>query len=140
MKTESTSVGEPIWTSNVELLAQECLPVIGSCQVSSILHNLNTNNQETSTQNVDLIIIPANDLKLQNVDTSCNPHNNYVILKENGGNTNNDQIKNINERNGAKRDKSKKDNFEDMLYFVCNLCPFLCTKDEKNYRTSRKCS
>lgn len=24
-----------------------------------------------------------------------------------------------------------KESFEDMLYFVCNLCPFLCTKETK---------
>lgn len=27
--------------------------------------------------------------------------------------------------------KKQQNNYEDILYFVCNACPYLCTKDEK---------
>lgn len=81
---------------------------------------------------MDLIILPANDLKLPNVDNSFNSHNNYVILKENGSATFNSKIKVINANNTEKAiERDKRKNFENMLYFVCNLCPFLCTKDTK---------
>ncbi|KAJ8931249.1 hypothetical protein NQ314_015868 [Rhamnusium bicolor] len=85
MKTENTATGDPIWTNNVELLThEECLPVIGSCQVSSILQNLGTNDQEVIPQNMDLIILPTSDLKLPIIENTFNLQSNYIILKENG--------------------------------------------------------
>ncbi|CAH0550251.1 unnamed protein product [Brassicogethes aeneus] len=129
MKTEHSSSGESLWTNSVELLpSEECLPVIGSCQVSSILSNLGAPIQDEIPQNMELIILPNNDYKLPILDAPVNLQNNYVILKE-------PDNKNVEENYKTNIDKSiklkKDENFEDILYFVCNLCPFLCTKDSK---------
>lgn len=81
---------------------------------------------------MDLIILPENDLKLSPVDNSFTSQNNYVILKENGNARFNSKIKVMNSNNTEKAiERDKRKNFENMLYFVCNLCPFLCTKDIK---------
>ncbi|CAH1996993.1 unnamed protein product [Acanthoscelides obtectus] len=132
MKTENQSTNDPVWTGHVELLSQEeCLPVIGTCQVTSILQNFDTSDP----QNMDLIILPPTDLKLSLVDNAydASTPNNYVILKDNGTPTN--TTKKINKskaiRKNDKYDENKNDNYENMLYFVCNLCPFLCTNDVK---------
>ncbi|XP_074035693.1 uncharacterized protein [Leptinotarsa decemlineata] len=123
MKNEHSPSEDPIWLQSAELLSAEtveCLPVIGSSQVSSILENLEQSGSETNNQNLDLIILPSTDFK----HTAENPlslHDNYIVLNESGN---------------AKRlqsdyTKRKKDDYEDMLYFVCNMCPFLCTEDTK---------
>nr|CAH7755591.1 unnamed protein product [Callosobruchus chinensis] len=124
MKTENQSSSDPVWTSHVELLSQEeCLPVIGTCQVTSILQNFGT----TDPQNMDLIILPSTDLD----NTYDAPtQNNYVILKDNGTPTS--TVKKVKCKAVRKnQDIKKKENYENMLYFVCNLCPFLCTNDVK---------
>ncbi|XP_072387720.1 uncharacterized protein [Diabrotica undecimpunctata] len=129
MKTEGINSGDPIWTQNVELLPQEeCLPVIGSSQVSSILQNLDPAGGENGSQNMDLIILPTADFKLPVVENPFSIPNNYIILKENGE-TKQDRLKPSIKLRDLK--PKKKDNYEDMLYFVCNLCPFLCTNDTK---------
>ncbi|CAH1117282.1 unnamed protein product [Phaedon cochleariae] len=134
MKTENIPTVDPVWTHNVELsIPEECLPIIGSSQVSSILQNLdpittaNTANHEVNPQNLDLIIIPTSDLnKIPCIENPLNLQSNYVILKENSS------TKSVKPKLLSCNDNSKqKEGFEDMLYFVCNLCPFLCTKDSK---------
>ncbi|XP_057653707.1 oocyte zinc finger protein XlCOF6-like isoform X1 [Diorhabda carinulata] len=130
MKTENNNSGDPIWTQNVELLTQEeCLPVIGSSQVSSILQHLDPSMVENGPQNMDLIILPTTDFKLPVVENPFTLTNSYIVLKENGE-TKPDNSKNTNDKTNDNL-KSKKDNYEDMLYYVCNLCPFLCIKDTK---------
>ncbi|KAL1502167.1 hypothetical protein ABEB36_007353 [Hypothenemus hampei] len=161
MKTEQLTGGQngpdPIWNNSVELLpSEECLPIIGSCQVSSILQNLDSSNEQ-SPQNMDLIILNGNDYKLP-LEAPLNLHsNNYMVLKDpnsaecgrtlnqlmNSRNSENDssKIENLNliiaetsnsSNNSATSPKHyDKESFEDMLYFVCNLCPFLCTKETK---------
>ncbi|KAJ8978825.1 hypothetical protein NQ317_018916 [Molorchus minor] len=131
MKIENSSGGDSIWTNNVELLThEECLPVIGNCQISSILQNLEPPDPETAPQNMDVIILPPSDeLKLPTME-NYSLQNNYIILRENG--IKNDKIKVVNNSEDIPgTQKTKKENFEDMLYFVCNLCPFLCTKNTK---------
>ncbi|XP_066249027.1 oocyte zinc finger protein XlCOF6-like isoform X1 [Euwallacea similis] len=171
MKTEhlpegpqAASGGDPIWTSNVELLAsEECLPIIGSCQASSILQNLDSSHNEANAgnlQNMYLIILHGSDYKLP-LESPLNLHNNsYIVLKdsvaiEQGSECNkpplvdgktledsknvkpNDLSLNILETSNSSHTSSvspkhyDKESFEDMLYFVCNLCPFLCTKETK---------
>ncbi|KAG5899864.1 hypothetical protein JTB14_012331 [Gonioctena quinquepunctata] len=125
MKTENASTGDPVWTQSVELLSQEteCLPIMGSCQVSSILQNLDPTGSEGNNQSLDLIILPPSDFKIPALENSYSLQNNYIILKESSAT----KI----EKPKAVDSTKKKDNYEDMLYFVCNLCPFLCTKDTK---------
>ncbi|XP_030750641.1 gastrula zinc finger protein xFG20-1-like isoform X2 [Sitophilus oryzae] len=166
MKTEqlSGSNGDPIWAGNAELLPpEECLPVIGSCQVTSILQNLDNANNDHNLQNMDLIILQGNDYKMP-LDVPLNLHsNNYIVVKDpvhnnENSNANNkiisfdgilkgsnekkqlkptDLTLNIIETSNSSNNSSispkhyDKESFEDMLYFVCNLCPFLCTKETK---------
>ncbi|KAJ8955840.1 hypothetical protein NQ318_005385 [Aromia moschata] len=114
MKIEDAATGDPIWTNNVELITHE---------------NLGTTDQEPP-QNMDVIILPPTDLKLPTtIENTYSLQNNYIVLRENG--VKNDKVKLANLENTVSGDKKKKENFEDMLYFVCNLCPFLCTKDSK---------
>lgn len=198
MKTEHLvgNNSDPIWASNVELLpSEECLPVIGSCQVSSILQNLDTTNDH-NLQSMDLIILHGNDYKIP-LDAPLNLQtNNYIVLKDsipldtcnsspgnesssNGSFRHTPQkcpeklfdkhpcsaaedsgLKNYSLPSEKHREEPKnleptdlslnitetsnssntssispkhydKESFEDMLYFVCNLCPFLCTKEAK---------
>lgn len=102
---------------------QECLPVMGGCQVSTILQNLDTSDP----QNLNLII-PPSELRAPPVDSSYNVQSNYIIIKDNAI-VRKEKCPPLN--NDILKDEKKKDNFEDMLYFVCNLCPFLCTQDSK---------
>lgn len=104
------------------------MPVIANCQVSSILQTLGTNETD-GHQNIDLIILPSNDLKLP-PDNSFTLQNSYIIVNEKNDKK---QIKQTQVKNDRPEDnaKKKKENYEDMLYFVCNLCPFLCTKGTK---------
>lgn len=144
MKTEATSSN--LWT-NVELpqltqeaslvtnaqhiltkFLQECLPEIG-CQVSSLLSDLDVTIVEkppgaNTMDTMELIVLRNNEFKLPQAtakeNTSLVTPMKPIMLKT---------------MNTSKVEKPKKpktqDNFEDMLYFVCNLCPFLCTKDAK---------
>ncbi|XP_060516482.1 zinc finger protein ZFP2-like [Cylas formicarius] len=126
MKTEHlVTTNDPIWANSVEFLSSDDgLPVIGSCQVSSILQNLDSANVESNPQNTELIILNGNDYKIPLVDAPVDSHNNYIVLKESlSSETCNKQNASAKQFDG--------DLFEDMLYFVCNLCPFLCTKDTK---------
>lgn len=130
---------------------------MGSCQVSSILQNLDQTHTEQSTmQNMDLIILHGN----QDYKLPLNLHtNSYIVLKEPPSSelcltspgiqkaveenvvedTKNlqptDLSLNMVETNSNSSVTSNKhydkESFEDMLYFVCNLCPFLCTKEVK---------
>ncbi|XP_063907930.1 oocyte zinc finger protein XlCOF6-like [Zophobas morio] len=106
MKTDNIAPGDTIWSNNEDLLTDEnCLPVINTCQISSILSTLD----------------PPADKPFQNSDDPKAPlQNNYVILKDNSAKS---ESKKSSLNNG--------NNFEDVLYFVCNLCPFLCTKNSK---------
>lgn len=131
MKTESVHTGDPVWTQNVELLPhEECLPVIGSTQVSSILQHLDPTGSDNGTQNMDLIILPQTEFKIPAVENPFTLSNNYIILKDNGE-TKPEKPKTFVEKPKDELKTKKKENYEDMLYFVCNLCPFLCTKDLK---------
>ncbi|XP_076269057.1 uncharacterized protein LOC143201713 isoform X1 [Rhynchophorus ferrugineus] len=150
MKTEQlvSNNGDPIWANNVELLpSKECLPVIGSCQVTSILQNLDSGNNDHNLQNMDLIILQGNDYKIP-LDVPLNLHtNNYIVLKDpihvDGESTEKKKLEptdlslNMTESSNSSNHSSispkhyDKESFEDMLYFVCNLCPFLCTKEPK---------
>lgn len=64
------------------------------------------------------------------MENSFTLQNSYIILNER---TEKKQTKQKPTKNTNIEDnvKKKKENFEDMLYFVCNLCPFLCTKGSK---------
>ncbi|CAG9860320.1 unnamed protein product [Phyllotreta striolata] len=126
MKTENVvHTGDPVWTQNVDLLPpEECLPVIGSTQVSSILQHLDPTNTANGAQNMDLIIMPQTNFKIPSVENPFPLSSNYIIVKENS--------EDKNEKSSLTIEKpKKKNNYENMLYFVCNLCPFLCTKDSK---------
>lgn len=162
MKTEHNQIGDvhlnpnggSIWSGNVELLSPEvCLPIMGSCQVSSILQNLDqTHTEQPTMQNMDLIILHNN----QDYKLPLNLHtNNYIVLKEPPHSElclsspgiqkpvvedtktlqPTDLSLNMVETNSNSSVTSNKhydkESFEDMLYFVCNLCPFLCTKEVK---------
>lgn len=122
---------------------QECLPVIGNCQISSILSNLDNtipvpgkiiSHTSDPTTTMDLIVLDNNDYKvtIQN-DNSGQLPNNYILLKENTNNNNstspNDDVKL--KESPKKIRKGNEDDFENMLYFVCNLCPYLCINDAK---------
>ncbi|XP_044747270.1 zinc finger protein 62-like [Coccinella septempunctata] len=164
MKTENCIPGDPVWTNSVGILPNdECLPVIGGCQVSSILSTLDSPNKSVMnhseiSQTMDIIILENSDLKLSTNDLNLQQTNNYMILKDKIEQKNNGNIKNaINYKNEFHNQQSKnymilKDkieqknngilkssinnrnestNLEDLLYFVCNLCPFLCTSNEK---------
>ncbi|XP_045480891.1 oocyte zinc finger protein XlCOF6-like [Harmonia axyridis] len=131
MKTENCIPGDPIWTNGAGILSNdECLPVIGGCQVSSILSTLDPsdkslmNNLETS-QTMDIIILESSDLKLPTNELNFQQSNNYMILKDKIEQKNNGHIK------STINNKNESANLEDLLYFVCNLCPFLCTSNEK---------
>lgn len=52
-------------------------------------------------------------------ENTANLNPNYMVLKE------------CNTSVNKQTQKGKQNEFEDVLYFVCNLCPFLCTKDTK---------
>lgn len=126
MKTDnSCAPGDPVWTNGGMLLNDECLPefpVIENCQVSSLLSNLEPSDKMLFhtgdfSQNID-VILPNSGYRLQNLDASL--ENNFMILKEDKSPLNSDNDK-----------KSDHNNFKDLLYFVCNLCPFLCTSKEK---------
>ncbi|EFA06142.1 zinc finger protein 595 [Tribolium castaneum] len=111
MKTDNIAPGDVIWSNNDLLTDETCLPVIGNCQISSILSNLDSGDKNE---------VPTN-VRADNNDLKSSHENNYVILKENSDKS--DSVKKQSFKNG--------NNFENMLYFVCNLCPFLCTKNSK---------
>lgn len=92
---------------------QNCLPEIGSCQVSSILSTIENRSKEVESE----------------------------AAVDNG-----DQFKSIafnvcsSESVGEKRTKrgrgevvllEQKQLYQEMVFFGCNLCPFICTKDSK---------
>ncbi|CAG9768033.1 unnamed protein product [Ceutorhynchus assimilis] len=168
----SSSSSDPIWATDVELLpSEECLPIIGSCQVTSILQNLDSTHNDQNLQNMDLIILNPSDYKLP-LEAPLNLHtSSYIVLKDSSvtleacsnansttqqhekqsNNTKNytmedpknleptDLSLNIADTSNSSNTSSNlispnpkhydKESFEDMLYFVCNLCPFLCTKE-----------
>jgi hypothetical protein len=116
MKTDNMAPGDVIWNNNEDLLTDEnCLSVIGNCQISSILSNLDPPSDKpepAATEDKDI-----GDLKPTPIQ------NNYMILKDSGS----DKSETVKKPNSLKNGI----NFEEMLYFVCNLCPFLCTKKSK---------
>lgn len=73
--------------------------------------------------------MPSNDLKIP-VDGAFTLQNSYIILNDKNDNKLPKQTS-IKDASSDGNSKKKRDHFEDMLYFVCNLCPFLCTKDTK---------
>lgn len=96
---------------------------------------------------MDIIILQNSDLKLPSNVLNLSQSNNYMILRDKIEQKNSSNIKNeskdymilkekIEQKNNVnvqsiinKRNESK--NLESLLYFVCNLCPFLCTNNEK---------
>ncbi|KAL3288651.1 hypothetical protein HHI36_003084 [Cryptolaemus montrouzieri] len=89
MKTESCVPGDPVWTNGVEILSNdECLPLIGSCQVSSILSTLDSqdktlvSNTDVS-ETMDIIILQNSGYKLPNIELNPARENNFMILKDN---------------------------------------------------------
>ncbi|RZC39228.1 zinc finger protein 91 [Asbolus verrucosus] len=121
MKTENIASGDVIWTNNDDLLADEnCLSVIGNCQISSILSNLDASGDKIENRNENPPHSDHDDAENGDLKSTVN----YVVLKESSGDRSETVKKSSSFANGA-------NNFEDMLYFVCNLCPFLCTKNSK---------
>lgn len=73
-------------------------------------------------------MLQATNSDIQNAEVTL-PTNEYKALQH--GKQRTPQPK-----NGESSEKSKKkvkptNSYEDILYFVCNSCPYLCTKDEK---------
>lgn len=62
---------------------------------------------------------------VQNIEAVL-PNNEYKALEQNKL-----HCKNKNTDEKPKKKIKTNNNFEDILYFVCNSCPYLCTKDEK---------
>lgn len=112
--------------------SQACLPVIGSCQVSSILSTLENVPKETP-------VLEYGDSFKSIAFNVCNEGN-------------------IAEHKRKKKKENvvlleKKQLYQEMVFFGCNFCPFICTKDSKisdhintvhknqedNHRTKLKC-
>ncbi|KAK4884952.1 hypothetical protein RN001_001223 [Aquatica leii] len=123
---------------------RECFPVIGSCQVSSILSTLDTSPDKAlqtpsdMAESMDLIVLQNPDYKISTQTDLNAPHTDFILLKDNISNEENldsapdNKIVDDKENNITKDKKLKgTDDFENMLYFVCNLCPYLCIKDSK---------
>ncbi|KAF5275085.1 hypothetical protein FQA39_LY07022 [Lamprigera yunnana] len=125
------------------IVAEECFPVIGSCQISSILSNLDPTASEKCVQSAPIISEPMDLIILENPDYKVSTHGDlqsgsseFILLKENGesnGTANalpNECIDSKENVKDNKKTKKTKD-FENILYFVCNLCPYLCIKYSK---------
>ncbi|KAF5301133.1 hypothetical protein FQR65_LT08963 [Abscondita terminalis] len=140
MKTETAVAGDIIWNSNMELshMAQEeCFPMIGSCHVSSILSTLDAPSPDKALQATPDIAESMDLIVLQNSELHSS-HTDFILIKDNPNNNEtlnsvpDNKIIDIKENNSKKEKKTKNtDEFENMLYFVCNLCPYLCIKDSK---------
>lgn len=94
---------------------QECLPVIGSGTVSSVLPNLDG--------------APIDNI-LQNNNLDAQQHSSLIILEDSYKVTQQVRSSKTNSQKTSKKVKEQ-NCLEDILYFVCNSCPFLCTKDSK---------
>lgn len=77
----------------------------------------------------DKMLQTTNDTDVvQNMETVL-PSNEYKGLQQN-------KSREVNPKTNSNSEKPKKkikttNSYEDILYFVCNSCPYLCTKDEK---------
>lgn len=139
MKTESVVASNIIWNSSMELSPiphEESFPVIGSCQISSILSNLDTNTPEKVlhgntdiTETMELIVLQNGEYKVPDQTDLNMSSGDFILIKQNNNNNNTD----TETKDNVKKDKriKRNDEFENMLYFVCNLCPYLCIKDSK---------
>lgn len=84
------------------------------------------NNTGELPQNIELIVLQNNDYKLpQRSESKKSIKNGFTIPEDIGTKTA------LQSTEKSKKKVKPQDNFEDMLYFVCNSCPFLCTKDTK---------
>ncbi|KAB0804649.1 hypothetical protein PPYR_01619 [Photinus pyralis] len=139
MKTEALVSSNIIWNSSMELSPvphEESFPVIGSCQISSILSNLDTNTSEknlhTSTdigETMELIVLQNGEYKMSDHADLNTSSSDFILIKQSIDNNNTE----IDIKGEVKKEVKIKRNeeFENMLYFVCNLCPYLCIKDSK---------
>ncbi|GLV36358.1 uncharacterized protein CBL_08850 [Carabus blaptoides fortunei] len=108
----------------------ETLPVIGSCQVSSILSTL----EHTPPKNS--IPEPKTNDKSQDTNSFVETLDTFKSIPINIINT--DTVLSVDEVKKRKKNNSenvvvfeKKQLFQEIVYFGCNLCPFICTKDSK---------
>lgn len=114
--------------------------------MSSILSHLDTPGPEKLIQNnsdipqtMDLIVLQNNDYKITHqADLNNQITNDFILLKDNNANDEPQLDANSTKVNNTVKQTNKKikklnedDDFESMLYFVCNLCPYLCIKDSK---------
>lgn len=83
-------------------------------------------------QNMELIVLQNNEYKpAQQTEPKKSPKNGFAVPES--GSVKTPVILNFSMQRTEKPKKKTKvqENFEDILYFVCNSCPFLCTKDTK---------
>ncbi|ERL89923.1 hypothetical protein D910_07282 [Dendroctonus ponderosae] len=159
MKSEHLVVGgnraDPIWSNNVELLPTEVSSILQNLDSSHsdhnlqnmdliILHendyklpldgplNLHTNNyivlkDPIAVDHEDVIETPEKkEVLSRSVESSLirNLQPTDLSLSLVGGS----DLSNTSSISPPSKHYDK-ESFEDMLYFVCNLCPFLCTKE-----------
>lgn len=100
---------------------ESCLPVIGSCQVSSILSTIENSDKEPQPE----------------PEPEPEPH--LRLPQDNGDNFKSIAFNVCHDQDGKRKKKKendivlveKKQMYQEMVFFGCNLCPFICTKDSK---------
>ncbi|XP_018334323.1 zinc finger protein 91-like isoform X2 [Agrilus planipennis] len=127
MKTEH--MGCKLWSTNVDLslIHEECLQEIDTSNVTSILSKINCNEHANNDKKMlDLNMETLEKCKENDVYKNIPAVENLisVLTKENS-------VCSVKEEISKSKKLTNDENYEDMLYFVCNLCPFLCTKTTK---------